>query len=380
MKHYDFIFAGAGLSSLLTLHEMIVSQKFKGKTILLLDESAKNENDRTWCFWENEAGEFEPILHKKWDTAVFANQDFTRDLALHPYQYKMLRAKDFYEQIFTSIARENNITFLNQKVISYREENEHVFVTTATETFRGNKLFNSIFNIELIKNQRKYPLLQQHFIGWFVRTKEAVFTPDKVIFMDFSVTQKGNTRFMYVLPISENEALVEYTLFSKDVLSKQEYESEIVQYLKIKGVTEYEILEKEQGNIPMTCYPFWKNNTKNIVNIGSAGGWTKASTGYTFKNSTKKAKQLVAFLSANSDFRKLHKTSVFWWYDLLFIDVLYKNNALGNSLFSSLFKKGNPLLVFQFLDEETSILQDIRFILRCPKIPFVKALWDRVFS
>ena len=45
--------------------------------------------------------------------------------------------------------------------------------------------------------------------------------------------QKGNTRFMYVLITSENEALLEYTLFSKNLLSKGEYEAEIQNILKI---------------------------------------------------------------------------------------------------------------------------------------------------
>jgi lycopene beta-cyclase len=83
--------------------------------------------------------------------------------------------------------------------------------------------------------------------------------------MDFSVEQKGNTRFMYVLPTSKTEALLEYTLFSKELLSKEEYETEIQKYIENLGITEYEIIEKEQGNIPMTCYPFWKHNTKNII-------------------------------------------------------------------------------------------------------------------
>ena len=95
---------------------------------------------------------------------------------------------------------------------------------------------------------------------------------------------------MYVLPTSTTEALLEYTLFSKNLLSKEEYEAEIQKYIENLGITEYEIIEKEEGNIPMTCYPFWKHNTKNIVNIGSAGGWTKASTGYTFKNASKNQK------------------------------------------------------------------------------------------
>ena len=134
----------------------------------------------------------------------------------------------------------------------------------------------------------------------------------------------------------------------------------------------------------MTCYPFWKKNTKRVLNIGTAGGWTKASTGYTFKNSDKKSSQLVEFLqnvAPNSlSMKTFHKKSRFWVYDLLLLDILYRHNELGNSIFSSLFKKGNPTLIFKFLDEETTVVEDLKVISKCPKIPFLKALFRVIFK
>jgi lycopene beta-cyclase len=228
-----------------------------------------------------------------------------------------------------------------------------------------------------MQQQSKYPLLQQHFVGWFIQSKEAVFNPEQAIFMDFSVEQKGNTRFMYVLPTSSTEALVEYTLFSKDLLPKEEYESEIQKYIQKLGITDYKIVEREQGNIPMTSYPFWKHNTKNSINIGSVGGWTKASTGFTFKNTTKKAKQLVDYLD--------HKTTKpfqfqrkFWLYDLLLLDILHDDNAQGSRIFSSIFSNANPQLILRFLDEETTIWEDLQLIWHCPKRLFVRAILKRI--
>ena len=362
----------------MTVYEMILAKKFQDKTILLLDCDLKKSNDRTWCFWDK-TPLFEEIIATKWNTALFANENFSKELKIEPYQYKMIKGLDFYKFIFEIISKHSNITFINEKVVTFQDLGNQCLVKTEQNEFTSDKVFNSIFNPELVKNQTKYPLLQQHFIGWFIKSKESVFTPNCATFMDFSVAQKGNTRFMYVLPTSKYEALLEYTLFSKDLLAKKEYEDEIVNYIEKLGITEYEIIEKEQGNIPMTCYEFWKHNTKNIVNIGSAGGWTKASTGFTFKNVTKKSKALVAFLQRQNDFTKFHKKDKFWIYDLLFIDVLFKNNALGSKVFSSLFKKGNPVLIFRFLDEETSFLEDVKVMWKCPKIPFMKALLGRIF-
>lgn len=391
MKHYHYIFTGSGLAALMTVYEMILSEKFNDKTILLLDENPKKTNDRTWCFWE-ENNAFADLAHTKWNAAWFKNEVFERKLELQPYRYQMVQGLDFYNLVFDLISKQSNIHFVQQKVIDFQELGNHCVVKTDVETYTCNKIFNSIFNPEVVKKQTKYPLLQQHFVGWFIKSNEAVFDKNVATFMDFSVAQKGNTRFMYVLPTSSTEALLEYTLFSKDLLSKEEYENEIKNYITQLGITKYEVIEKEQGNIPMTCYPFWKHNTQNILNIGSAGGWTKASTGYTFKSTIKKSKALIQFLSTDTstpdyfgtsplsvtDFRKFHKKDKFWFYDLLLLDILNRKNELGSRIFSAMFRKGNSTVIFKFLDEETSFWEDLQVIWKCPKSLFVNALFRRI--
>lgn len=378
MKQYDYIFTGTGLSALMTVYEMVLSGEFKDRSILLLDQDAKKTNDRTWCFWDFN-NTCPDLIHKKWTFAWFKNETLERKISLQPYQYNMVKGIDFYELVLNVISKETNIVFQQQKVVDFEELEAHCVVRTEVETFTCGRVINSIFNPNIVKSQTQYPLLQQHFIGWFVKSKEAVFHSDTATFMDFSVAQKGNTRFMYVLPTSANEALLEYTLFSKDLLPKNEYEEAIIAYLQKIGVTDYEIVEKEQGNIPMTCYPFWKDNSKNTINIGSAGGWTKASTGYTFKNTIKKSKTLASFLKTEKDFRAFHQKDKFWFYDLLLLDILDQKNELGTTIFSALFKKGDATLIFKFLDEETNFWEDLQVIWKCPKGLFIHALLKRIF-
>jgi len=128
----------------------------------------------------------------------------------------------------------------------------------------------------------------------------------------------------------------------------------------------------------MTCYPFWESNTKNILQIGTAGGWTKASTGFTFNNSMKKVQRLIQFLKTNKDLSKFEKRSKFWYYDLLFLDVLYTNNHLGAKLFGQMFKRNTPQKILKFLDEETTLAEDLKITTSLPWIPFLKALWKRI--
>ena len=188
MKHYNYIFTGSGLSALMTVYEMVLSRKFEDKTILLIDENSKKTNDRTWCFWD-ENNLYHDIVSKKWSTALFADKNMTRELILEPYQYKMIKGLDFYTLVFDELSKNSNIHFVNQKVIDFQELGNHCVVKTdsegSEESFTCNQIFNSIFIPEPIKNQAKYPFLHQHFIGWFIKSKEAVFNPDCATFMEF---------------------------------------------------------------------------------------------------------------------------------------------------------------------------------------------------
>ena len=358
---------------------MILSEKFSDKIILLIDQDTKKNNDRTWCFWEKPCHKWEQIVSKKWKSAIFANQQKRRILDLNPFEYNMIHGLDFYKMVFDLIEKQPNISFVKDCILSFNDNGNRVQIICESETFSCDKLFNSIYNKNEVEGQTKYPVLQQHFVGWFIKSEQEVFDDLTATFMDFSIPQNGHTKFMYVLPTSKTEALLEPTLFSHHHLKTSEYEIEIEKYAANLGIKNYEVLEKEHGSIPMTCYPFWKKNTTNILNIGTAGGWTKASTGFTFYQSDKKTDQLLVFLETKSDFSTFKRNAKFWFYDLIFLSVLDKQNELGSEIFSSLLMDGNPELIFKFLNEETTFAEDLQVMLKCPKIPFMKALFRVIF-
>lgn len=380
MSNYDYIIIGAGAAGLMLADAMMSDPFFKEKSILLLDKDAKKTNDRTWCFWEKGEGQFDNIVHKRWNHVYFAGQQFSKRYGIKPYTYKMIRGVDFYESILGRIGSFPNITFKQTKVESVEDNGQNVVVTSLKEVFIGQQVFNSMFNYAMATHQQKYPVLQQHFIGWVVKTREPVFDVDQATYMDFSIEQKGNTRFMYVLPYAENRALVEYTLFSEDLLQKEEYETAIEAYLTNKlSITDFEIEETEMGSIPMTCYDFQEHHSKNIRYIGTAGGWAKPSTGYTFASTSRKIPIVLEYIKTGKPLNNLSLKNKFWFYDLLFLDVLHKDNANGFQIFESLFENRSPQLIFKFLDEQTTIWEDLKYIWGCPKKPFIKALIQRLF-
>ena len=378
MQKFDYIITGSGASGLMMAYRMANDAFFDDKSILLIDKEKKNSNDRTWCFWEQGTGEWDGILTKKWEEILFKSDTFSDEILIAPYSYKMIRSAQLYEFLWKKINSKENISFVEDEVLNISHRTNIGSVLTKKTEYHGKKVINSILFDQGYKQQAKYPVLRQHFLGWFIETKEDSFDDTSATFMDFTVAQKKNTRFMYVLPMSPRKALFEYTLFSKKLLSKDEYEEEIKIYLEQRGIQNYTIIEKEQGVIPMTSYKFWKHNSKNVINIGTSGGWSKASTGYTFMNITKKTKELVTFLKGDDSFLNFRKKTRFWMYDLLLLDVLSKENHIGASFFSNLFKKNSVQSIFKFLDEETTFKEDLKIMLSSPSLRFTKAFFRRL--
>ncbi|WP_378180802.1 lycopene cyclase family protein [Aquimarina sp. SS2-1] len=379
MQKYDYIITGTGASGLMLVYHMMQDSYFDKKRVLLIDKEIKNQNDRTWCFWEEGKGNWDAIVSKKWNQIFFGSKHFSDTVNILPYQYKLIRSKDFYDFVFSFLNKRSNITIIKETLIGFADEGSIVEVETDRAKYLCDKVFNSVLLSQEFKIQNKYPLLNQHFIGWFIKTEAPIFDETTATFMDFDLDQKGNTRFMYVLPLSKTEALFEYTLFSQDLLKDKEYEQAIDSYLNTKGIQEYRITEKEKGCIPMTSYEFRKQNSKNVLHIGTAGGWTKASTGFTFRNTEKKVVALMTFLKHNDDLSKFEKRSKFWYYDLLFLDLLSKENQNGAALFSRLFRRNRTTRILKFLNEETSIIEDLKIMSTMPAVKFLKMVWKRLF-
>tara|TARA_B100001059_G_scaffold73116_1_gene70483 strand:+ start:39377 stop:40510 length:1134 start_codon:yes stop_codon:yes gene_type:complete len=374
-NHFDYIICGGGASGLLLTYRICNDHHFIGKTILLIEKEPKNTNDRTWCFWESGEGDLEGMVHKNWNQAYFRADDFEMDFSLAPFQYKMIRSIDFYESMKKQLAKFDQLTQIQEKVSRIDEK----VVTTDIQSYHGNQIFSSIYDPKSLNNQKKYPVLLQHFVGQVVETQKPCFDPDKIEFMNFNVPQKGNTRFMYVLPLSSNKALLEYTLFSKNLLEKKEYTDAIAAFLRELPTGGYEVVEEEEGKIPMTCYRFDLKNSSKLLHIGTAGGWTKPSTGYTFQRINEKTKELVEFLKKEQPLTQFGKRGRFWFYDLLFIDVLAKDNANGAGLFRRMFQKNSSEVIFKFLDEKSTLRQDFQIMRSFNVVQFVSALWKRLF-
>ncbi|MEI9920822.1 MAG: lycopene cyclase family protein [Bacteroidota bacterium] len=380
---YDYIISGAGCAGLTLVMRMIASGKFSDKKIMIVDRDLAPRNDRTWCFWEKENGLFEPIVFRQWPDLYFYGENFESLLKIEPYRYKMVRGRDFYEHCFTTIKQHPSIELKQGKIESLHSSKKGVFIKIDGNHYEADYVFNSILfdDPAHLKKGGQYYFLKQHFKGWVIKTEKPVFDPSKATLMDFRPSQAHGATFAYVLPFSDDTALVEYTLFTKDLLKPEEYDEALKAYIQAYVTQEnYTIEDSEFGVIPMTNYPF-KPNDGNIVNIGTAGGQTKPSSGYTFQFIQKYTKTIVdTMIATGQPFVSAETAGRFSFYDSTLLQVLDKKKVEGKKLFTDLFRHGDVQTVLKFLDNETSFREDISIMRRLPKGKFAMAALREIFK
>ena len=181
---------------------MLRSGKFADKKILLIDKDAKKNNDRTWCFWEKENGFFDGIVFRRWNTVSFLSEEFSSNMEINPYQYKMIRGIDFYTYCFDEISKYRNIEIVFAKVDEciQHKEGTTLIVDGKKINLEQAVVFNSIYAAENVDDGSLK--LLQHFKGWVIETKEPVFNTAIATMMDFKVHQQHGTTFAYILPFS----------------------------------------------------------------------------------------------------------------------------------------------------------------------------------
>ncbi|MEN9686183.1 MAG: hypothetical protein RLZZ28_1969 [Bacteroidota bacterium] len=377
---FDYIITGAGCAGSSLLMRMMADPFFEQKKILVIDRSAKKDNDRTWCFWEKEAGLFESIVYQRWERANFFSANYSGTLSLSPYQYKMIRGIDFYAYTRNRVAVSENISWLQEKIDSIEQENSYAIVHTASGSFRASYVFNSIVLQQPVIPPHKH-LLLQHFKGWVIETKKKAFDAKTATLMDFRVSQERGTSFFYTMPFSATRALVEYTLFSETVLTQEAYDHSIREYLLFLGITDYTIEQEEFGAIPMTniSYPF---NEGRIIHTGLAGGQVKGSSGYAFNFIQKRTAGIIRSLKTKGHpiVDKSIADKKFLFYDSVLLNVLTKRKMSGEEVFARIFQKNPAERVLRFLDNETGFLDDLAIMNSVPMGIFLPAALQEIFA
>lgn len=376
---YDFIIGGAGLAGLTLAWKMLEEGILEDKNLLIIDRDKKDSNDRTWCFWAKpEKWLTELPISKSWKNARVMGNDFDFHQSLQPYQYFKIEGIDYYSYLLNKLSKSTQVTIIQDIILGEDAESKIVKTQKAQYQF-SEYFFKSYFiadELSEIKDPKKH-FIWQHFLGWKIKTKSDYFDPDTITYMDMRVPEvKSGLSFGYILPEHTNEALVEFTLFSAELWKKEEYESALRFYIEnTLNIQDYKIKEEEFNKIPMTNTVFEQRN-KSIIPIGTLAGTVKPSTGYSFVRNYQHIQLIVNSLRSNSKSFESANSKRFRFYDEVLMNVLITEKSSGHEVFGKLYKGNTLPELLKFLNEETSLWEDLKIMNTVPKWAFVKAVFE----
>ena len=355
MKEFDYVIIGGGCAGLSLAYELEIHEKLKDKTLAIIEPRKEYKRDKTWSFWKVAPHNFDDCVKKNWENFSVNIPGKTNYLECKNFPYQSIDSGLFYEKIENKLKKNENIFFFK----NIEEINK-----------QNSLVFNSVPNIK--KNHLN---LWQHFCGVEIKTDNDIFDEKIFNLMDFDCEQRESVHFFYTLPYTKNRALVETTWLSKmNDNSQKDYENQINNYIKNNlKIKNYEITYKEEGAIPL-FYPLNKNE-KNKINIGTAGGMTRLSTGYTFLNIQEHSKYIRENIDNISNAKKFEIDRKYQFLDEIFLRVLEKNPEKMSDVFFRMFKT-SPKTVIKFLSNKSNFLEDLNIIFKMPKLIFIKALFD----
>lgn len=387
------VIVGAGAAGLSLAYALTRHPGTAGQPITLLDPDEKRVNDRTWSYWERADApglfaELPKLVSAEWATAEVRTDTTHLLLPLAPYVYRTIRGLDFYDAMRAHLAAVPHVTWVRAAVSEVLDGPDEAVARTADgRAFRGTWLYDSRFRYaDLPRAPGRYHYLAQHFVGWEIEAVRDVFDPGVATLFDFRTPQLGAMRFHYLLPHDRRRALVEFTLFSADLLAPAAYAAELRRYLReAHGLSEadYRITAREAGVIPMTDHPLSSRaaGSHRVVQIGSRGGASKPSTGFTFRRIQQRTAALVDALArtgapwppAPPAFARRFRL-----FDAVMLDVLATHGGDGAAIFAQLFARNPPARLLRFLNEESSLAEDVAVMNSVPWAPFVAALARQV--
>lgn len=272
---------GAGLSGCLVA--WLLRSRRPELRVILFDEGRQVARARTWSFHETDvsvelAREIEPLVARRWQghEVRFPNQ--TRRFSSG---YRSIEP-----EILESRVREAGAEFRFGARVAQLRRN-------VVELADGSR-----WDADCALDARGYRgssarLGYQKFFGQLVRFSRphALTAP---ILMDAAVEQKDGYRFVYVLPWSESEALIEDTRYSRaPTIDAAECEAEIARYAHARGWEIKSVLRVESGALPIPLDEELAGPPGDpgdeIPRIGMAGGFFHPVTGYSLPDAARLA-------------------------------------------------------------------------------------------
>ncbi len=378
----DFLFIGGGLSGGLAAYRLHKSNP--NLKILVLDgENSQNKKLKTWSFQTIETNNdpsiektfsrpdsswLKPFISKTWSSYAIKFPRYER--VLHE-AYHSIRSEDFYEVLKTSLGER----IREAKVVARPDAN--TVILQNEETIKSKVIIDASGWGE-IGDFAGY----QKFFGLQLRLKKPHGLKYPTL-MDARVPQKDGFRFIYLLPWTSHELLVEDTRYSiHENLDSKSIELDIKSYLLEQGFEVESILSSEQGSLPLPGFDHRSSPAREGF-IGVAGGLFQPTTGYSIYEAVQMAERIAEWSKKPSEWHELPQKIYLWANERWEAQEFYRR--LNNMMFHAAedaeryqilerFYEHDQSLIARFYAGRTNLIDKVKIMSGKPPIPMQKAI------
>lgn len=142
----------------------------------------------------------------------------------------------------------------------------------------------------------------QKFVGHRVRTRQPHGLAEPLL-MDATVEQRDGFRFIYCLPYTDTELLIEDTCYSENsALIDNEFAGRIAEYAHNSGWEISAVLHREKGVLPINVAQARPAlDPSETPRIGLAAGFFHATTGYSLPDAVRLAARIAKLPHLTTD-------------------------------------------------------------------------------
>ncbi|CAM7048255.1 lycopene beta-cyclase CrtY [Leclercia adecarboxylata] len=375
MAHaWDIILVGGGLAN--GLIALRLRQQCPALRVLLLEADSQPGGNHTWSFHE---GDITPDQHR-WMAPLVAHR-------WQGYDVRFPRLNRTLAGEYLSITSARFAAVLTETLGESLQTDAVVTdITPETVTLAdGTRLrASAVIDGRGYTPDKHLNTGSQSFLGqqWRLRQPHGLTRP---ILMDATVNQQGGYRFVYTLPISANELLIEDTHYIDAArLHLSATRQNIADYARQQGWYLESLVREEQGHLPIMLagdFPaYWQARDKQPCS-GLRAGLFHATTGYSLPHAVALADAIAgsAEFSAAAVFSVIHRYALHQWHAQRFFRTLNRMLFLAGDAdkrwqVMQRFYSLNEGLIARFYAGQLNLADKARILAGKPPVPVGEAM------
>lgn len=375
MAHaWDIILVGGGLAN--ALIALRLRQQRPALRVLLLEADSQPGGNHTWSFHE---GDITPDQHR-WIAPLVAHR-------WQGYDVRFPRLNRTLAGEYLSITSARFAAVLTETLGESLQTDAAVTdITPETVTLAdGTRLrASAVIDGRGYTPDKHLNTGSQSFLGqqWRLRQPHGLTRP---ILMDATVNQQGGYRFVYTLPISANELLIEDTHYIDAArLHLSATRQNIADYARQQGWYLESLVREEQGHLPIMLagdFPaYWQARDKQPCS-GLRAGLFHATTGYSLPHAVALADAIAgsAEFSAAAVFSVIHRYALHQWHAQRFFRTLNRMLFLAGDAdkrwqVMQRFYSLNEGLIARFYAGQLNLADKARILAGKPPVPVGEAM------